>query len=121
MPKINRRKDTTIYEDSANIYEVGDEDIEGSAGAAQITDTVSEEITLIDHESITRVYKTSEAFDMQLLRKLEGLTKCTIEVKDETKEIFVKGDAAQDVERMCRKLAVVDQAYVRLTPCLLHI
>ncbi|MCJ1378368.1 hypothetical protein MMC17_001466 [Xylographa soralifera] len=111
LPKLSRRNDTVIYEDPAAIYEQDDAYSDETGESALMRDTVKDEMTLINHENITRVYKYSDAFDMQLLKRLEGLTKCTIEVKGETKEIFVKGDTSENVERMCVKLSVIDQAY----------
>ncbi|MCJ1388037.1 hypothetical protein MMC18_000881 [Xylographa bjoerkii] len=115
LPKLNRGKDTVTYEDAAAIYELDDAYSDGTGEPTQKDDNLEEEMTLIDHENITRVYKRSDAFDMQLLKRLEGLTRCAVEVKDETNEIFVKGDTAEDVERMCAKLSIIDQAYSRYT------
>ncbi|MCJ1434656.1 hypothetical protein MMC27_004025 [Xylographa pallens] len=110
FPKLNRRNNTVIYEDPAAIYEQEDAYSDGTGESARMNKTVEDEANLIDHENVTRVYKHSGAFNMELLKRLEALTKCTIELKDETKEIFVKGDTPEHVERMCAKLSVIDQS-----------
>ena len=112
MPKLNRRSDTVIYEDPAAVYEQEDAYSDGSGESARMNNNVENEVTLINHGNITRVYKYSGPFNMQLLKRLEGLTNCTVEVKDETKELFVNGDTPEHVERMCAKLSIIDQAYV---------
>ncbi|MCJ1403948.1 hypothetical protein MMC11_007171 [Xylographa trunciseda] len=115
LPKLSRRNDTITYEDPAAIYEQDDAYSDDIEKPVRLKSPRKDEITLIDHEKITRVYKHSDTFNMRLLKRLEQSTKCTVEVKDETKEIFIKGDTAEDVERMYRKLGVIDQAYARYT------
>ncbi|MCJ1287964.1 hypothetical protein MMC26_007317 [Xylographa opegraphella] len=115
LPKLNRRNDTVIYEDPAAIYEQEDAYSDGTGESARIRNTMDDEMTLISHENITRVYKHSDSLDMKILKQLEGLTKCTTEVHDERKEILVKGDTLENVEKMCAKLSVVDQANSRFT------
>ena len=67
---------------------------------------------LITHESITKAYPISAAFNTEVLRKLETFSRCTTEVSEERKQILVKADNMEDIMALFSKLTVISESHV---------
>lgn len=119
MPKVTRSKDS-LFEDALIRGEddtiAADEwdfpnQYEGNGNDQQ----------LIVHESITKTWCppgaekfVKKVFTVQLMRNIENLTGCRVELSETSGQLIVRGELKDNVDKAIKKLKAIDKAHVSI-------